>query len=135
MTGKRKSVKDQFLEPDSTRVGLSGCCPRCGQGKLFAGLLRPSDRCLNCGLDFSFVDPGDGPAVFVILIIGFVITGMAVALENLLSPPAWVHLVLWLPVTTFFCLWGLRFSQGGHDFPAIQDCCKEGSLLEDGFDQ
>ena len=46
------------------RTGLSASCPRCGEGKLFAGLLTPARRCANCGLDYDFIDSGDGPAVF-----------------------------------------------------------------------
>ena len=51
-------------------VALRGACPRCGQGKLFAGLLRVAERCLTCDLDLRGEDAGDGPAVFVILGLG-----------------------------------------------------------------
>ena len=56
-------------------AGLKGRCPRCGEGRLFSGFLTVAPRCSNCGLDYSFADAGDGPAVFVILIIGFVVVG------------------------------------------------------------
>ena len=67
---------------------------------------------MNCDLDYSFVDSGDGPAVFVILIIGFVVTGLAMALQSAVSPPFWLHLVLWFPLVIALSLWGLRFSKG-----------------------
>ncbi|MEQ1931313.1 MAG: DUF983 domain-containing protein [Parvularculaceae bacterium] len=58
-------------------AGLSGKCPRCGQGALFEGYLKIKDRCAACGLDFSKADAGDGPAVFVIFIVGFAAVALA----------------------------------------------------------
>lgn len=78
--------------------GIGGRCPRCGRGKLFAGFLKVAERCPVCGLDFSGHDAGDGPAVAVIFILGFAITGLAGAVEYLFAPPMWVHVVLWLPL-------------------------------------
>ena len=53
--------------------GLRGRCPRCGEGRLFQGFLDLRPRCEHCGLDYGFADAGDGPAVFVILIGGFIV--------------------------------------------------------------
>src|SRR5262245_45730672 len=53
--------------------GLSGRCPDCGQGRLFDGFLALRPRCEHCGLDYSFADAADGPAVFVILLSGFIV--------------------------------------------------------------
>lgn len=58
-------------------AGLARKCPRCGQGALFDGYLRLGDQCVACGLDYAKADPGDGPAVFVIFLVGFV--GVAAA--------------------------------------------------------
>lgn len=89
-------------------VGVRGRCPRCGKGRLFQGFLTLAPRCTACGLDFSKVDTGDGPAVFVILIVGFLIVGAALIAEVLYAPPYWLHLVLWLPLTLILCLGLLR---------------------------
>ncbi len=78
-------------------AGLSCRCPRCGKGPLFDGFLSPAKRCAVCGLDYSFADFGDGPAVFIMLIVGFVVTGAALIVEVLYSPPYWVHAALWIP--------------------------------------
>ena len=51
-------------------AGLAGRCPACGRGKLFSGYLALAPRCDVCGLDYSFAEAGDGPAVFVILFTG-----------------------------------------------------------------
>ena len=76
-----------------------GCrCPRCGKGRLFAGLLSVRGECEACGLDLSAQDAGDGPAVFVILFLGFIVVGLAALVEIQFSPPLWVHLLLWTPL-------------------------------------
>jgi len=53
------------------RSGLLGQCPRCGRGKIFARFIDLREKCDCCGLSFTFADAGDGPAVFVCLIGGF----------------------------------------------------------------
>ena len=57
--------------------GLLGRCPACGRGRMFSGYLTLAPRCNSCGLDYSFADSGDGPAVFVILVTGFIVVGAA----------------------------------------------------------
>jgi uncharacterized protein (DUF983 family) len=97
---------------DPVRAGLSGRCPRCGEGRLFKGFLAVGDHCGNCGLDYSFADAGDGPAVFVILIIGFVVVGLALWMEVTLNPPLWVHFMLWVPLILVLGLTALRLIKG-----------------------
>ena len=89
-------------------VTLKACCPRCGRGKLFKGFLAVAPACTVCGLDFSKVDTGDGPAVFVIFFAGFVVVGAALVTEVLYAPPYWVHAALWIPLTLILCLGLLR---------------------------
>ncbi|MBM3517187.1 MAG: DUF983 domain-containing protein [Alphaproteobacteria bacterium] len=81
------------------RAGLACRCPRCGRGKLFDGFLAVAPACTECGLDLGKQDSGDGPAVFIVLILGFIIVAAALILEMALAPPLWLHLVLWIPVT------------------------------------
>jgi uncharacterized protein (DUF983 family) len=73
-------------------------CPRCGEGKLFNGLLTVAPRCAVCGLDLAAQDAGDGPAVFVVLILGALVVGLAILVEIEFAPPFWVHILLWTPV-------------------------------------
>ena len=98
------------LSPTST--GLGGRCPRCGEGKLFNGFITIAERCEVCGLDFKFADSGDGPAIFVMLISGFIIVGAALWLEIAYEPPFWVYLVTFLPLTLIVCLGMLRPLKG-----------------------
>jgi uncharacterized protein (DUF983 family) len=100
-----------FPEISPVSAALSCACPRCGQGRLYAGLLSPAKSCAACGLDYSFIDSGDGPAVFVILILGFVIGGLALAVETAWSPPWWVHGLVWGPVTIALVLQSLRVTK------------------------
>ncbi|MGI9425793.1 MAG: DUF983 domain-containing protein [Hyphomicrobiaceae bacterium] len=92
------------------RAGIAARCPRCGRGTLFAGRwtldLRPA--CDACGLDYKFIDSGDGPAVFVIMILGFVMLGGALLLEFSVHPPIWVHAIVWGPATLFLAFGLLR---------------------------
>ncbi|RWO19054.1 MAG: DUF983 domain-containing protein [Mesorhizobium sp.] len=97
---------------DPISAGLHGRCPRCGEGRLFSGFLTVGERCANCGLDYSYADAGDGPAVFVILIIGFIVVGLALWMEVTLSPPLWLHFLLWIPLTLALCLGALRLIKG-----------------------
>ncbi len=98
------------LDPDSgndpgrwprvspVRAGLTCKCPRCGQGALFAGFLTVAERCTQCGFDLKKADSGDGPAVFIIFIMGALVVPFALLLESLASPPLWLHMVIWAPV-------------------------------------
>jgi uncharacterized protein (DUF983 family) len=76
-------------------AGLRCRCPQCGEGKLFDGLLAVRERCAACGLDLRAQDSGDGPAVFVIFILGFVAMGLVAFVELRFAPPLWVHAPIW----------------------------------------
>lgn len=95
-------------QPGVVPAALFGLCPRCGSRTLFEGVAQFAPRCSACGLDFSAFNVGDGPAAFLTLIIGAVITGLALWLELVWHPPFWVHVVLWVPITAGAVIWGLR---------------------------
>ena len=94
--------------PSLLRSALLCRCPRCGEGRLFAGFLDPAPRCEACDLDYRFVDSGDGPAVFVILVVGFVVVAAALVTEVKYAPPYWVHAALWAPMILILSLGLLR---------------------------
>jgi uncharacterized protein (DUF983 family) len=98
--------------PQPASVGLSGRCPRCGEGSLFTGFLTVAPQCANCGLDFSFADAGDGPAVFIMMIVGFIVVGLALFTEFTFHPPYWVHAILWIPLVLILSLGLLRPLKG-----------------------
>ena len=87
-----------YPEVSPLRAALLCRCPRCGEGRLFTGLLEVRGSCTACGLDLSAEDAGDGPAVLVILLLGFIVVGLAAVVEIRFAPPIWVHLLLWTPL-------------------------------------
>ncbi len=92
---------------DPVSAGLRNACPRCGEGRLLH-VLSVRERCAACGLDYEFADSGDGPAVFIILLLGFVVLGMALYLELNFQPPVWVHIIVWPPVVTAIAIPAMR---------------------------
>ncbi len=90
------------------KVVFRGVCPRCGEGRLFQGFLALRPSCERCNLDFSPIDTGDGPQVFVILIGGALVASGALIVEAVYQPPYWVHLALWLPAVLIVTLGLLR---------------------------
>jgi uncharacterized protein (DUF983 family) len=93
-------------------VALRSRCPRCGKGRLFSGFLNLAPRCDMCGLDFSFADPADGPAFFVMMTAAIPATAFGIWLELSYSPPIWVHAITTLPVVLIACSLPLRFFKG-----------------------
>jgi uncharacterized protein (DUF983 family) len=79
---------------------------------MFSSFLTLAPKCEVCGLDFAFADPGDGPAVLVTLLAGFIVLGIALAVEIAYEPPLWVHAVVFLPLTLVVCLGMLRPLKG-----------------------
>jgi len=88
--------------------GLACRCPRCGRGKLFSGFLTLRPRCEACELDYAFIDSGDGPAIFIIMIAGAIVVAAALIVEVKYQPPFWVHAALWLPLILVTTLLPLR---------------------------
>ncbi|MDP1739054.1 MAG: DUF983 domain-containing protein [Caulobacter sp.] len=84
-------------------AGVAGRCPNCGEGHLFEGFLTVAPRCEACGFDLKSADSGDGPAVFVMLIGGFIVAFGAVFTQIAFEPPIWLQLVIWLPLTVIVC--------------------------------
>jgi len=95
-------------EPSVLSASLMGRCPRCGKGRLFRGYLEVRPSCSACALDFSGFQAGDGPAVFVILIVGAIVAGGALITEVAFQPPYWVHALIWGPALVILSLAFLR---------------------------
>src|SRR5579871_540535 len=96
-----------FLRQSVLR-GLACKCPRCGEGKLFTGFLALRPRCETCGLEYAFIDTGDGPAIFIIMLAGAIVVACALIVEVKYQPPFWLHAALWLPLILLTTLLPLR---------------------------
>ncbi len=94
------------------RTGIRGRCPRCGEGHLFNGFLALRPHCEVCGLDYSFADPADGPAFFVICFACVPSVVLALWIEARFAAPYWVHLVTSLPFMLLTCVPTLRPLKG-----------------------
>lgn len=73
-------------------------CPRCSEGRLFSnGLFNLTllPVCSVCGLDLAKNDSADGPAVFLIFILGFLLVPLALFVDSIWEPPLWFHAVFW----------------------------------------
>ena len=117
-------------EPTPAQVGLRGLCPRCGNKTLFAGTVSFAPKCRACGLDFCDFNVGDGPAAFLIFIVGGVITGLAIWLELAAEPPFWVHILLWFPLTAIMVVALLRLAKAALLALEYRHRAREGRLQQ-----
>ena len=92
--------------------GLLGRCPNCGSGALYCGYLKVSDRCPSCGEALHHHRTDDAPPYVTILVVGHIIVGAVLSFERAFSPPTWVHLATWLPVTLVLSLFLLPRFKG-----------------------
>jgi uncharacterized protein (DUF983 family) len=84
--------------------GFRGRCPRCGEGKLFRAFLKTANNCSVCGLDFTPHRADDLPAYLVIVIVGHIVVPIALSIETHFSPPVWLQLATYLPLTLILSL-------------------------------
>ena len=119
-----------YTPPAVVTAACKGLCPRCGSPTLFDGAIRFAPRCRACGLDFTAFNVGDGPAALLVLVIGGLITGLAIALELLAEPPFWVHILLWLPVTSISVILSLRLAKGALLVMEYRQQAREGRLKD-----
>lgn len=121
--------------PTPIQVALGGLCPRCGAKTLFGGFATFAPKCSHCGLDFSSFNVGDGPAAFLTLILGAIVTAMAITLELTLHPPLWLHMMIWIPVTAAGVVVSLRAAKGALIAAEYRNAAREGrisDILDDG---
>ncbi len=86
-------------------------CPRCGEGKLYRGLLTIVDQCSACGLALKQHEQGDGPAFFGILLIGALAGIFAAIFEMKFAPPYWLHAAIWIPFILIGSIASLRLGK------------------------
>lgn len=94
-----------YVSPSPIQAALLCACPRCGIGQMFKrGItLDVVDHCPHCNLALAKNDSGDGPAVFMIFVLGFSLVPLALFLDYAVALPIWVHAVLWTVVALGLC--------------------------------
>lgn len=116
--------------PTPLQAGLGGLCPRCSTRTLFRGLLKFEPRCRACELDFASFNVGDGPAAFLTLLVGGLITALALWLELAFEPPFWVHLLIWPLLTLLLVTGSLRVAKGMLITLEYRNAAREGRIVD-----
>jgi uncharacterized protein (DUF983 family) len=98
-----------MTSPSPFIAGLLGRCPRCGKGKLFKGVLNIVQHCPSCQLSLVSQDSGDGPVFFALVIVGFLVVGVAGYVEVKYAPPYWLQAVIYTPITVIASILCMRF--------------------------
>jgi uncharacterized protein (DUF983 family) len=117
--------------PNSATLAASalwGRCPECASPELFDGVVQFAKTCKTCGLDFGAFNVGDGPAAFLVLIVGALVSIGAITLQLSVEPPFWVHILVWVPVTTGLVIGLLRVAKAALLFLEYKNRAKEGSI-------
>ncbi len=119
--------------PDKSKIlgaGFRGRCPNCLEGSLFDGYLKFARACPTCGESFDIEDAGDGPAVFVIFIVSFLVVPPALVFQMVLEPPVWLTLLIWIPLIVLACLVLLRPFRGLMFAAQVMNKAEQGQLLD-----
>jgi uncharacterized protein (DUF983 family) len=98
-------------QPGIVSAALFGLCPRCGAKGLFAGVAKFAPECRACGLDLSSFNVGDGPAAFLIFLVGGLAMVVAAWLALDVDPPVWVYPLVLVPLVIGPTMFGLRVSK------------------------
>jgi len=112
------------------QAALRGRCPRCETGPLFDGWVRFAPRCRACGLELSRFNVGDGPAAFLILIVGGLVVALALFVQLAADPPFWVHILLWVPLTALLVIFCLRVSKAALLILEYRNQAREGRIAD-----
>lgn len=92
--------------------GLKCRCPNCGQGRMFRAYLKVADACPACREELHHHRADDAPAYVTISIVGHVVVGGLLVMEQALAPPTWVQLAIWLPAGLLLSLLLLPVAKG-----------------------
>jgi uncharacterized protein (DUF983 family) len=96
----------------AVRRGLSGKCPCCGQGRLFATWLLQAPACEFCHAPLGLIRADDAPPYFVILIVAHLVIAAQVMTDVWLNLSIAAEAAIFLPITLALCLGLLRPVKG-----------------------
>ena len=126
----------------AVKRGFLGRCPNCGEGKLFRAYLKPVDECAHCGEEMRHHRADDFPAYLTIFIVGHIIVGAYMSVDQVVDLAMWQQMALWNPMTGLLSLVLLQPLKGGviglqwalmmHGFGGIdEDAIAAGALADD----
>jgi uncharacterized protein (DUF983 family) len=87
-------------------------CPHCGQGRLFGKFLKVADSCDVCGEEYHHHRADDLPAYLVIVVVGHIVVGAFMGMENVFELTTWQHLAIWVPITLVMTIGLLQPTKG-----------------------
>ncbi len=99
-----KQPSDERSVPQAMLRGAQLRCPSCGKGAMFKSYLKVADECPNCGEELHHHRADDAPPYFTMFIVGHIVVGGVLSLEQAYAPPSWVHVVIWLPLLIIMSL-------------------------------
>lgn len=84
--------------------GIRGCCPKCGEGKLFKSYLKQMDHCAHCAEELGTIRADDGPAWLSVFLTCHVIAPLIgyFALHDVLS--LWAAAAILIVITVSVAL-------------------------------
>ena len=97
---------------NAMRRGFGGKCPKCGNGALLAGYLKPNSSCGNCGEDTGEIYTADIAPYFTIMIVGHIVIPLLLASERMATPPFWLQVAFWPTLGLALTLWFLPRVKG-----------------------
>ena len=126
---RRSTAEAPVTGPSLLASAIGGNCPRCGAHTLFDGWARFAKSCRSCGLNFDSFNVGDGPAAFLILIVGGILVPSALLLDAAAEPAWWIHLI-WVPVAAALTTGGLRIAKASLLAQEYKHRAREGRIAE-----
>ncbi len=115
----------------SMKRGWRQRCPKCGDGAIYGKFLKVNDKCPSCGQELFHHRADDAPPYFTMTIVGHVVVALVLIAERKYHPEAWVHFVLWAPLTIVLSLWllprikgaliGMQWAMRMHGFGSAPD--------------
>ncbi len=113
------------------RNGVQHKCPACGEGALYDGYLKVNDTCPSCREELHHQRADDAPPYFTMFIVGHIVVGLVLMVEDLYAPSLWVHALLWTPMVLAMSLLllprvkgaliGLQWANRMHGFSGEED--------------
>ncbi len=136
--GAQQSTADRMSDwqaPETAQAALRGLCPRCGAQGLFktgfrAAAVSFAPSCTRCELDFTAFNVGDGPAAFLIMIVGAIVSIGVVITHLKLALPLWAEAMIWLPITILLVFGLLRVAKAALLVLEYRNKAREGQRVE-----
>lgn len=111
--------------------GFRRRCPKCGQGQMFQGYLKVTDRCPVCDEELMHHRADDGPAYLVILLVGHFLAPVIHVMWTAFRPEPLVMATVLTVTAVGLCLYllprmkglvvGIQWARRMHGFGRAQE--------------